>query len=39
MKDFCSLSLRLDKTHISFRAFAACAAAILDWRPKVRPCP
>ena len=36
LKDFRRLSLRLDKTDISFRAFAAFAAAILNWRLKVK---
>lgn len=36
LKDFRRLSLRLDKTDTSFRAFAAFAAAILNWRLKVK---
>lgn len=39
LKDFRRLSLRLDKTDTSFRAFAAFAAAILNWRLKVKLCP
>ncbi len=38
LKDFRRLSLRLDKTDISFRGFLAFAAAILNWRLKVRLC-
>ena len=39
LKDFRRLSLRLDKTDTSFRAFAAFDAAILNWRLKVTLCP
>ena len=39
LKDFRRLSLRLDKTNTSFRAFAAFAAAILNWRLTVKLCP
>ena len=38
LKDFRRLSLRLDKTDTSFRGFLAFAAAILNWRLKVRFC-
>ncbi len=38
LKDFRRLSLRLDKTDTSFRGFLAFAAAILNWRLKVRLC-
>ncbi|UFN51590.1 IS5 family transposase (plasmid) [Roseomonas sp. OT10] len=32
LKDFRRMSLRLDKTHASFRAFACLAAALINWR-------
>ncbi len=38
LRDFRRLSLRLDKTDTSLRGFAAFAAAILNWRLKVRLC-
>ncbi len=38
LKDFRRLSLRLDKMDTSFRGFLAFAAAILNWRLKVRLC-
>ena len=38
LKDLRRLSLRLDKTDTSFRGFLAFAAAILNWRLKVRLC-
>jgi len=38
LKDFRRLSLRLDKTDTSFRGFLAFAAAILNWRLKVKLC-
>ncbi len=39
LKDFRRMSLRLDKTDTSFRAFACFAAAILNWRLKIKLCP
>lgn len=36
LKDFRRMSLRLDKTDTSFRAFACFAAAILNWRLKIK---
>ena len=39
LKDFRRMSLRLDKTEASFRAFACFAAAILNWRLQIKPCP
>ena len=38
LKDFRRLSLRLDKTDTSFRGVLAFAAAIRNWRLKVRLC-
>lgn len=39
LKDFRRMSLRLDKTETSFRAFACFAAAVLNWRLKIKLCP
>ena len=39
LKDFRRMSLRLDKTDTSFRAFACFAAAVLNWRLKIKLCP
>jgi len=39
LKDFRRLSLRLDKTDTSFRAFACFAAALLNWKLLAKLCP
>jgi len=39
LKNFRRLSLRFDKIDTNFRAFAAFAAAILNWQLKVKLCP
>ena len=36
LKDFRRMSLRLDKTNTSFRAFVCFAAAVLNWRLKIK---
>ena len=39
LKDHRRLSLRLDKTETSFRAFASFAAALMNLRLKIKLCP
>ena len=39
LKDHRMLGLRLDKTETSFRAFACFAAALMNFKPKLKPCP